>query len=95
MTRSNSQRAGGSGGTDKHGGGERGDLSWDLFFPLLFFSACLTQVSADMLGACPGVDYNFKTTTGKAERAKASESKREGDETRRILLNKSSILASP
>lgn len=46
------------------------DLLWDLLFSLLFFSVSLTQVSADMLGACPGVDYDIKTTTGKAERVK-------------------------
>lgn len=58
--------------------GSRGMNGWDLFFSLLFFSAGLTQVSADMLGACPGVDYNIKTTTGKTRgrvRQKRSERK--------------------
>lgn len=36
-----------------------------VFFPLLFFSLGVTQVSADMLGACPGVDYNIKATARK------------------------------
>lgn len=64
-------RRGSSRVRDKHRGGERGrDLLWDLFFSLLFFLVGLTQVSADMPGACPGVDYDIKTTTGKAERVK-------------------------
>lgn len=73
MTHSNSKRVrGGRGGRETKTNTEeyterwsRGIKGWDLFFSLLFFSVSLTQVSADMLGACPGVDYNIKTTTGK------------------------------
>lgn len=42
----------------------------DLFFVAqpCFSQYGLTQVSADMPGARPGVDYNIKTTTGKKKR---------------------------
>lgn len=73
MTHSNSQRlSGGMGGgvEDKHREREQRDMEgWDLFFSLLFFSVGLTQVSADMLGAGPGVDYNIETTTGNTRRS--------------------------
>lgn len=38
-----------------------------IFFSLLFFPLALTQVSADMLGACPGVDCDIETITRKTE----------------------------
>lgn len=54
---------------------------WSICVFDLFFSAGLTQVSADVLGAGPGVDYNTETPTGKTrsrvrrteERAKATD----------------------
>ena len=61
---------GGGGVEDKHREREQRDMEgWDLFFSLLFFSVGLTQVSADMLGAGPGVDYNIETTTGNTRRS--------------------------
>lgn len=38
-----------------------------IFFSLLFFPLALTQVSADMLGTCPGVDCDIETITRKTE----------------------------
>lgn len=43
-----------------------GSAPRSVLFTLVFPSAGLTQVSADMLGASPGVDYNIKTTRGRA-----------------------------
>lgn len=60
---------GGGGSRTNTERGSREMEGWDLFFSLLFFSVGLTQVSADMLGASPGVDYNMKTTTGNTRRS--------------------------
>lgn len=61
----------------RHTGGSNGEEGLGSVLSLVFFFVALTQVSADMPGAYPGVDYNIKTTTGKT-RSRAE--KEEGSE---------------
>lgn len=58
-------RAGAEANAQREGRSE-GSAPRSALFTLVFPRAGLTQVSADMLGASPGVDYNIKTTRGRA-----------------------------